>query len=366
MPASPSDKSRKLGQSQLLWGALVVAACVAGGSLECQRPALSPVEEHGRQLYTKMCSVCHGVEGEGYKADQAPAIGHPDFLATASDAYLKTAIIAGRSGTTMSAWSIVHGGPLSATDVDALVGYLRQWGPSARAALDESPLRGDATRGQAIYARECTRCHGDRGIGGPNVHIGGLDFLRSATNGYIRYIVHKGRSRTAMPSFEKTLGGQDIEDAVAYLRGLAKTNPPPAARPVARPPPIPLGPVPLNPRGPEPVGFLTYPQNTPAAVIKAQLDRHAKMAILDARAPSDYAMSHIAGAVSVPFYDPNPYFDKLPKDSWLVCYCSCPHAESGMLAAALQKQGFKKVTVIAEGLPTWTSRNYGTSTGNEP
>jgi hypothetical protein len=41
--------------------------------------------------------------------------------------------------------------------------------------------------------------------------------------------------------------------------------------------------------------------------------------LLDARAPSDLAREDIARAVSVPFYEPDPYFDKLPKDAWLVC-----------------------------------------------
>jgi rhodanese-related sulfurtransferase len=70
--------------------------------------------------------------------------------------------------------------------------------------------------------------------------------------------------------------------------------------------------------------------------------------------------------VSVPFYDPGPYFDKLPKDAWLVCYCACPHAESGQLASKLVQKGFPKVTVLDEGLGVWKSRGFGTSTGLEP
>jgi cytochrome c oxidase cbb3-type subunit 3 len=85
------------------------------------------------------------------------------------------------------------------------------------------------------------------------------------------------------------------------------------------------------------------------------------MALLDARAPSDFLREHIAGAVSVPFYDPAPYFDKLPRNVWLVCYCACPHAESGQLADKLRAQGFKKVTVLDEGLGYWRSKNYGTT-----
>jgi cytochrome c oxidase cbb3-type subunit 3/ubiquinol-cytochrome c reductase cytochrome c subunit len=75
---------------------------------------------------------------------------------------------------------------------------------------------------------------------------------------------------------------------------------------------------------------------------------------------------HIAGAVSVPFYDPDPYLDKLPKDAWLVAYCACPHAESGNLARILMTKGFTKVTVLDEGLGYWRNHNYGTHKGEQP
>ncbi|MGH7280165.1 MAG: rhodanese-like domain-containing protein, partial [Polyangiaceae bacterium] len=123
-------------------------------------------------------------------------------------------------------------------------------------------------------------------------------------------------------------------------------------------PPLPLGPVPLNPKGPEPEGFRTAPGTTSADVIKRELDRGAKMAVLDARAPSDFMTEHIRGAVSVPFYDPDPYFSQLPKDAWLVCYCACPHAESGTLAKKLTAAGFTKVTVLDQGLGYWRSHKY--------
>jgi cytochrome c oxidase cbb3-type subunit 3 len=170
-----------------------------------------------------------------------------------------------------------------------------------------------------------------------------------------------------MEPFLLRLTAPGIEDVVALLRSWQL--PPTATKPAVPPPripPLPLGPVPLNPRGPEPIGFQPWPAATPADVIKGQLDRNAKMALLDARAPSDYANEHIAGAVSVPFYDPDPYVAALPKDSWLVAYCACPHAESGQLATKLQKQGFTKVTVLNEGLGVWKVRKYPTTTGTSP
>jgi cytochrome c oxidase cbb3-type subunit 3/ubiquinol-cytochrome c reductase cytochrome c subunit len=177
--------------------------------------------------------------------------------------------------------------------------------------------------------------------------------------------MRKGRPKTTMLGFQATLGDQAIEDLLSYLRSLQDAAPP-AVAPARRPPPLPLGPVPLNPRGPEPEGFLKYPGVTPVDVVHAQLGRHARMALLDARAPSDYANEHIAGAVSVPFYDPAPYFAALPKNAWLVCYCACPHAESSELAQKLISAGFKKVTVLREGLGGWSVKKHMTHKGDKP
>jgi cytochrome c oxidase cbb3-type subunit 3/ubiquinol-cytochrome c reductase cytochrome c subunit len=188
--------------------------------------------------------------------------------------------------------------------------------------------------------------------------------LTGSTNGFLRYAIRDGRPGTAMPGFRAALGNRSIDDVIAFLRSI----PAPAvvrATP-AKMPPIPLGPVPLNPHGPDPEGFKAQPATTGADVVKAQLDKGARMALLDARAPTDYANEHIAGAVSVPFYDPAPYLDKLPKDSWLVCYCACPHAESGQLAQKLVAHGFSKVTVLNEGLGYWKGKNYGTHEGTDP
>jgi cytochrome c oxidase cbb3-type subunit 3/ubiquinol-cytochrome c reductase cytochrome c subunit len=312
-----------------------------------------------------MCAVCHGENGEGYKADQAPRLAHPNFLASVSDAFLRDAIANGRRGTTMSAWGKERGGPLDHRDVEELRKFLRTWSKDKPAVLDERPLTGDAGRGAAVYARECERCHGVRGIGGQNVGIGNPELLRNASNGFLRFAINKGRPGTQMPAFENVITPAELEDVVALVRGwgAGSTEAPP---PPKMPEKIPLGPVPLNPHGPEPVGFETYPKTTHGEIIQRELARGARMALLDARASSDYLNDHIAGAVSVPFYDPAPYFDGLPKNAWLVCYCACPHAESGTLAGKLQKAGFTKVTVLDEGLGFWKSKNFSTHTGDKP
>jgi cytochrome c oxidase cbb3-type subunit III len=350
----------------LLEAAVVFFACLASGTLECGGVASTVQERRGEHLYARMCAVCHGRSGEGYAADQAPALANAHFLGSVSDVFLRSAISEGRGGTTMSAWARGRGGPLGSTEVDSIVAMLHEWRQGPRVTLDERPLAGDKTRGAAVFARECAACHGATGSGGPDVHIASADFLAVASNGFLRYAVREGRPGTAMPAFEAKLGDGGVEDVVALLRSWQSQNAT-APRPVAaKPPPLPLGPVPLNPHGPEPVGFRTTPATTPADLIKAQLDRGARIGILDARAPSDYMNEHIAGAVSVPFYDPDPYVAQLPRDAWLVCYCACPHAESGSLAQKLASKGFTKVTVLDEGLGVWKGRKYPTRTGLDP
>jgi cytochrome c oxidase cbb3-type subunit 3 len=367
---------------------MLLACCCAGVLLACGRPQQTPpgktqpgpaaqtsaqtprkltaVEQQGQALYLKICAVCHGREGQGYVADRAPALAQQDFLATVSDYFMRLAITNGRPGSTMSAWSKQRGGPLAPADVDAVIAFIRTWQLRPAEKSVEPHLTGDKGRGHNLYVVQCPRCHGDLGVGGPNIRIGDRDLLASASNAFLRSAIANGRPGTPMVGFGAQVGPQGVEDLIAFLRSLPAQAGPAQAPQVPPPSPLPLGPVPLNPKGPEPVGFLIYPKTTRAQVIHEQLERHARMALLDARAPSDYIANHIIGAVSVPYYDPTPYLAALPKNTWLVCYCACPHAESGELAQKLITHGFRKVTVLEEGLGFWDTQKYGTHAGQKP
>ncbi len=345
---------------------LVAAACVASGTLECGGRIMVEQEARGATLYHRMCSVCHGADGEGYAADNAPAISNARYLAVVNDHFLETAIGNGRSGTTMSAWSSSRGGPLGYKDIAAVVSYLRTFERYPNLPADDGQSKGDSKRGASTFKARCESCHGERGATGPYVRIGNPELLAVGGNGMLRATIEHGREGTIMPAFGRELGRDGIEDVVAALRAWQAEAPREVRPAPAKPPPLPLGPVPLNPKGPEPEGFKNQPGTTPADIVKRELDRGAKMALLDARAQSDYLGEHIKGAVSVPFFDPDPYVAQLPKDAWLVCYCACPHAESGQLARKLVDKGFTKVTVLDEGLGVWRARKYGTSSGPDP
>ena len=323
----------------------------------------NPALARGSELYTKMCAVCHGEHGEGYKADNAPALNQQDLLAAADDGFLGYTIADGRPGTTMSAWSMARGGPLADGDIRALIALIRSWQTVPMVKLDEGPVVGAAQRGKQLFERACERCHADAG---PHVRVKSHEFLANASTGFLRHALRVGRAPGRMPSFQSELGNEGMEDVVAYLRSLPTWSTPEAPASAQRPPPLPLGPVPLNPSGPLPNHFNKYPQMTGVDTVHAELERGARMALLDARAPSDYMTGHITGAVSVPFYDPSPYLAALPKDAWLVCYCGCPHAESGVLAEQLLKAGFEHVTVLDEGLGVWVARGHEVSAGTDP
>lgn len=362
--ASPADARPSPGQDAASMPPAAAEASAATEPLAAQADAGRPVSaDHGAALYARMCAVCHGAEGEGYLADQAPALAQPDFLTTVSDEFLSFAIAVGRRGSTMSAWQTDHGGPLSPDDVRDVVAHLRSWQKQPAATLVDTLIVGEATRGRLLFKQHCAQCHGPKA---PYVHILNRQLLIHAKPTFLRHAILQGRPPTKMPAFQKQLGDQGVEDLVAYLRSLPSWPVPGEVPGNAGPPPIPLGPVPLNPRGHEPRGFRSFPAMTSVDTVGRALKGGARMVLIDARNPSDYANSHIAGAVSVPFYDPGPYLDALPRDVWLVCYCGCPHAESGALAKQLVEAEFRKVTVLDEGLSVWEAKGHPLHSGLKP
>jgi cytochrome c oxidase cbb3-type subunit 3 len=357
-------------RSQLVVVAMLVA-CGRGhdghddrdGHEVAPKPEPTPKQESGAALYAKICSVCHGAHGEGYKADQAPAIGNSGYLASVSDGFLRIAIENGRAGSVMSAWSKTHGGPLMAADVTAVLGFMRSWQRQPSIALDEQPPHGVAFTGASVFSRECAKCHGPEG---PNVRLMNPQLLDTASPGFLRQAIRKGRPPTQMPAFENKLSERAIEDLVTYLTLLAKSPALQKAGVAQLPEPIDPTTIPTHPHGREPRDFFAMPKYTSVSTVARELKAGARMTFLDARAPSDYLREHIAGAVNVPFYDPEPYYASLPKQSWLICYCGCPHAESGALAQKLTAAGFEKVTVLDEGFGVWIAEGQPTREGPKP
>lgn len=350
---------RSLARAPLAIGLIAAALAVAGcPSSAAEQEDDTPLD--GPATYAQMCALCHGDRGQGYVADEATQLANPEFLATATDAFLAHAIERGRPGTVMSAWGRGRGGPLSGRDIDVVVEFIRSW--QTKPTVDVSGVRvsGDPARAKPVYDEQCARCHGAEGEGGQYVDIANPELLGSASDGFLQYAIANGRPGTPMPAFADTLPAETIDDLVALLRSWQRM-PPSGDVPY----PGTMGPVVLNPDGPDP-GFVEGQRFTPVDDVYAALERGAAMGFLDARPPSDYVAGHIAGATSVPFYDVARLRDSLPRDQWLVAYCACPHAESGVVADHLLSHGFTKVTILDEGWLAWRDRGYPVKTGASP
>jgi len=81
----------------------------------------------GAQLYAQNCTWCHGAEGQG--ARRFPALNVQSLLAQTSDPALAQIITQGVPGTAMSAW----GDRLTDVQIQAIVGFIRSWEPTAPA-----------------------------------------------------------------------------------------------------------------------------------------------------------------------------------------------------------------------------------------
>lgn len=338
------------------------SAAAAGRDAAPAPPDPAVAIARGKLLYGRYCNFCHGEGGVGYAADQAPRLANDDLLTLASDELLLDAIVKGRPGTTMSPWSVARGGPLSYDDASAIVRYLRTWQKRPLESTEARTVDGDAERGASTYAAQCAKCHGKQGKDGKYGALANPELLAVASDGYLATTIERGRDGTPMPSFTGKLTKAQIDDVVALLRSWKR---PPDETPPLPPRPGELANVVMNPQGPQPA-FEAKTDYIKVDDVKKQLDRHATMVIIDARPPSDYARMHVAGAISVPFYEVEAYAKQLPKDRYIVSYCGCPHAESGKVRDALRALGYPRTAVMDEGLLAWRDRSYPVRGGPKP
>jgi mono/diheme cytochrome c family protein len=176
----------------------------------------------GEVLYRQMCASCHGEHGEG---TIGPAIRNPDFLAAASDGFLRATIVLGRDGTEMR--SMGHRGAgiveMRAEEIDDLIAYLRS--NQDREPISHRFVMGvNPENGREKYKVYCAGCHGDEGKGGFAPELNNPGFLRAATDGYLQATLIRGRRGTAMRPFGTSghglahLSQNEINEIVAYIR----------------------------------------------------------------------------------------------------------------------------------------------------
>lgn len=228
-PPREISEAAQSAEVRALKAALAGGGAESGGGSPAQDAQMRTIAvtpeaaARGKAAYAT-CAGCHGQRGEG-RMGIAPRLMSKSFLAAASDRMLVATISEGRAGTTMTPW-----GPVLGEDsVEDIVAWLRTEVPTEPAELDESPLDGHVPTGEKSFREICATCHGRSGAGyqesGSGTGIGRKAFLSTVTNGYLRYVIAKGKSQTAMrpfaldaPTAVANLDRQEIEDVIAYLR----------------------------------------------------------------------------------------------------------------------------------------------------
>lgn len=301
--------------------------------------------------YRRLCAQCHADDGTGYRADHAPSLVTTTFLESATDEFLKRSIINGRPGTSMAAYGKSHGGPLDDAAVAGIVAWLRQKGPAAR-ALPDVP-KGDAARGQPLYAKHCQSCHGDAQTRAEGPHLANSQFQAAASDGFIKHAIVYGRPKTRMLGFASTLADPEINDVVAYIRALGAGTAPVAllAAPTGKEPLV------LHPKGKDPTWTPREGRFVPVDEVARALRAGQRMILIDARPPSDWRRVHLKGAVSIPYHD-MARLAEVPRGVWAIAYCACPHHLSGVVVDELRKRGHERAVILDEGINVWHQRGY--------
>jgi quinol---cytochrome-c reductase cytochrome c subunit len=207
---------------------IALAALFIHSYVRAQTPEQDQLEQ-GARLFAENCAVCHGTKGEG----RVGATLAKDWPSIRPDLEVRTTIENGISGSPMPAWGQKNGGPLTDTEIDALVVYILSWstgGPPVipptptfypRPAITSVPnVEGDPNRGSALYDQNCAVCHGPNGEG----RIGAtLDKVWPSIRPdlEIKATISEGVEGSPMPAWSQANGGPltegEINDLVAFI-----------------------------------------------------------------------------------------------------------------------------------------------------
>lgn len=325
---------------------------------QIRNPPLTKIDmEQAASNYQKYCALCHGAEREGNAADFAPSLKSKSLMSTMPLNFLASSIGFGRPNTAMAPYLSDSGGPMTMKEIFTLASWLKYKAGHETIELSLDPIDGDLSSGSQLYKQKCAECHGEKAEGVTAPALANPAFLAFATDAYIKYAIENGRDETEMISFKHQLSDQQMDDLTAYIRSLTSGW---------SPEPRELSPYPepenyvSNPTGKNPDFKLKEERYVPMEqVVKALKDKN-KMVILDTRTTSEWHNAHIPGAVPIPYYiSEDKVAEGLPNDdTWIIAYCSCPHAASDKIINMLRKKGYKNTAVIDEGFFNWINASH--------
>jgi rhodanese-related sulfurtransferase len=79
---------------------------------------------------------------------------------------------------------------------------------------------------------------------------------------------------------------------------------------------------------------------------------------IDLRPEEEYRQGRVPGARSIPLRELRRRHAEVPRVGRVVLYCACSDGEIQAAYQFLRDQGYRNVSVMAEGLAGWTRRGY--------
>jgi cytochrome c oxidase cbb3-type subunit 3/ubiquinol-cytochrome c reductase cytochrome c subunit len=210
-------KARRLVVSVLGLGLALLMGCDLPGhppaGPEVPRPEMVKSFD---TLYGENCAGCHGKNGDNGSATN---LANPEYEALIDDGSLRDVIANGEKGTLMPAFAIRSGGPLTDEQVEAIVQGIRShWKKDDAFGGQTPPLykaahAGDVSKGQAVYAVACARCHGNdaqhRGSAGSILDGSFLALINEQT---VRTTIIAGRPDIGEPDWRNHIPGRAMTD----------------------------------------------------------------------------------------------------------------------------------------------------------
>ncbi len=203
--------------------------------------ASSPDEiAEGRDLFAENCVGCHGEAGDGSGLEGAADFTDQEFMANEDPAEFFEKITDGVEGSAMPAW----GANFTEDQIWALVNYVwtfaYDYGEAVEPAAEvveptEAPAAEkvfpvempSAERGMAVFAANCTRCHGEAGDGSGlagAADFTDVEFMRHEKPAEFFEAIRDGVAGTAMPAWGESLSDSEIWDVLYYERTFATSS----------------------------------------------------------------------------------------------------------------------------------------------
>ena len=221
--------------SAIMPALLLLSGCDLPGRPKAEPEVPRPEEVRSFDtLYGENCSGCHGKAGDNGAATN---LANPEYQALIDDASLRDMIANGEKGTLMPGFSKRAGGPLTDAQIDVIVQGMRARWKKADVFVGVTPPPykavhpGNASKGQAVYAAACARCHGANaqqpGSAGSVLDGTLLALLNEQT---LRTTIIAGRPDIGEPDWRGHISGramtdEEITDVTAWMMAQKPATP---------------------------------------------------------------------------------------------------------------------------------------------